>query len=441
MTGRSRTAFDRVFRPGGDGRIFYGWKIVAAGSVTQLLVSGLFLQAYGAYVVLLHRDLGWSVTMLSAGYSLARTESAVLGPVQGHMVDRMGPRAVMRIGVMSLGVGFLILSAMRVPWQFFTAMAFLAIGSSFCGFVSVSSAVVNWFRRRRATALGASAIGFALGGLLVPVTAGALSAFGWRAVALGSGVGILLVGPPLVQVIRHRPSELGLHPDGMTPMNTRHVDGQPKDSAPEATVEATTPAEDGFTARQALRTPAFWQLSLGHGLAVVLVSAVMVHLIPHLTTSLGYSLQAAGLVVAALTLSQLLGMVFGGLIGDRFDKRAIAMTAALMHGSAVLVLTVAVTPLLIGCFALLHGLAWGARGPLMQAWRADLFGNASFGTILGYSSLIVMLGSASGPLLAGALFDHLGSYTTALRVLAGFAAASLVMFSLVRSPPMPARQS
>jgi MFS family permease len=435
---RSRSAFDRVFRPGGDGRIFYGWKIVAAGSVTQLLVSGLFLQAYGAYVVLLHRDLGWSVTMLSAGYSLARTESAVLGPIQGHMLDRLGPRMVMRVGVMSLGVGFLILSAMHVPWQFFTAMVLLAIGSSFCGFVSVSAAVVNWFRRSRATALGAASIGFALGGLLVPLTAAALTAFGWRAIALASGIGILLVGPPLVQVVRHRPSELGLHADGMPSADIPHVRAAQDAAEPEAAAETTAPGDFDFTARQALRTPAFWQLSLGHGLAVVLVSALMVHLIPHLTTSLGYSLQAAGFVVAVLTLIQILGMVLGGMIGDRFDKRAIAMTAMVMHGSAVLVLTIAVTPVLIGCFALLHGLAWGARGPLMQAWRADLFGNTSFATILGYSSLIVMLGSASGPLLAGALFDHLGSYTTSLRVLAGFATASLVMFSLVWPPTRPA---
>ena len=444
MIERSRAAFDRMFRPGEDGRLFYGWKIVAAGSITQLLVSGLFLQAYGAYVVLLHRDLGWSVTILSAGYSMARTESAVLGPLQGHLVDRFGPRSVMRFGIVSFGLGFVILGMMQSLWHFFSAMVFLAVGSSFCGFVSVSSAVVNWFRRRRATALGMSSIGFALGGLVVPLTAAALTAFGWRAVAFGSGVGILLMGPLLVQVIRQRPSDLGLFVDGIPPdleasdRGERRSDGDDENDAAtplDTDVDRNEPHE--FTARQALKTPAFWQLSLGHGLAVVLVSALIVHLIPFLTTELGYSLEAAGLVVAVLTLIQILGMVIGGMIGDRFDKRRIAVAAMIMHGSAALVLTVAVNPMLIGLFALLHGFAWGARGPLMQAWRADLFGSTSFGTILGYSSLIVMLGSASGPLIAGMLFDLLGSYRVSLQVLAGFAAISLLMFSLVRPPPRP----
>lgn len=433
-----------MFRPGGDGRLFYGWKIVAAGSVTQLLVSGLFLQAYGAYVVLIQRELGWSVTVLSAGFSMARTESAILGPLQGHLIDRFGPRAVMRVGIASLGLGFLIFGTMQSLWHFFGAMALLAIGSSFCGVVSVASAVVNWFHRRRATALGMASIGFALGGLAVPLTAAALSAFGWRAVALGSGVGILLIGPMLVQVIRQRPSDVGLFVDGVVPNpEVSHLEADRGDGADESAVAGSSHADVAgdvqheFTARQALRTPAFWHLSLGHGLAVVLVNAVIVHLIPLLTVELGYSLQAAGLVVALLTCIQIVGMVVGGMIGDRFDKRKIAVTAMVMHGSAMLVLTVAVTPMLVGLFALLHGLAWGSRGPMMQAWRADLFGSASFGTILGYSSVIVMLGAASGPLIAGLLFDLTGSYTISLRVLAGFAGASLLMFSLVRPPPRP----
>lgn len=430
MNGRYVAAFDRVFRPGGDGRIFYGWKIVAAGSVTQLLVAGLFLHAYGAYIVLLHRDLGWSVTLLSAGYAMARTESAVLGPLQGHMVDRWGARAVMHIGVVSLGIGLFLMGSMHAIWQFFTAMVFLALGSSFCGFVSLSSAVVNWFRRRRVTALGFSSIGFALGGLLVPVVAALLNAFGWRAVAFGSGVTILLVGPPLVHVVRHHPSELNLYEDGIVPEQLPPASETSTTSAP---IDTTRPSIS-LTARQAMRTSAFWYLSLGHALAVMLVSALMVHLVPHLTTEFGYTLGAAGAVVAILTTVQILGMTVGGMVGDRLDKRTVAVATMIMHGSAALVLSIAVSPLLIGCFVLLHGLAWGARGPLMQAWRSDLFGNTSFGTILGYSSLIVMLGSASGPLLAGALFDRLGSYTAALRILAAFAALSLVMFALVRPP-------
>jgi MFS family permease len=150
----------------------------------------------------------------------------------------------------------------------------------------------------------------------------------------------------------------------------------------------------------------------------MLISALMVHLIPHLTGQLGYSLAFAGLVVALVTSMQLLGMVFGGVLGDRLSKRAIVVTAMIMHAGAALLLTVAVTPLLVVVFAVIHGVAWGARGPLQQAWRADLFGSTSFGAIMGFSSIVVMLGAAGGPLLAGILFDRLGDYTLTLRLLA-----------------------
>ena len=434
---RLKGAFDELFRPGLDRRVYYGWRIVGAGSLLQVLVAGLFLQAYGAYVVLLQGDLGWSTTMLSAGFAMARTESAVLGPAQGYLIDRFGPRVIMRVGVMLFGLGFVLLSMIQHPWQFFVAVIILAIGASFAGFLSVTVTVVNWFQRRRATALGMAASGVALGGLLVPAVATFMSAFGWRAAALGSGVLMLLVGPFLVQVMRHRPSELGLEVDGIPPIDETLVVAEGPEGTQVTGLGSTSPIAD-FTAKQALRTAAFWQISFGHGLAVMLISALMVHLIPHLTGQLGYSLTFAGLIVALVTSMQLLGMIFGGVLGDRVSKRAIVVTAMVMHAAAALILTVAATPLLVVGFAVMHGVAWGARGPLQQAWRADLFGSTSFGAIMGLSSVVVMLGAAGGPLLAGILFDRLGDYTATLRLLAVLVVVGSLLFFFVRKPAEPA---
>ena len=437
MIRRLEGVFDDVFRPGPDRRVYYGWRIVGAGSLLQVLVAGLFLQAYGAYVVLLQGDLGWSTTMLSAGFAMARTESAVLGPVQGNLIDRFGPRVIMRVGVLLFGIGFVLLSMIEHPWQFFVAIIILAIGASFAGFLSVTITVVNWFRRRRATALGMASSGTALGGLLVPAVAIFMSAFGWRTAALSSGVLMLVIGPFVVQVMRHRPSELGLEVDGIPDIDEAVAVSEGPDGTQVSGRGSASPVSD-FTARQALRTAAFWQISFGHGLAVMLISALMVHLIPHLTGQLGYSLTFAGFVVALVTLMQLLGMVFGGVLGDRLSKQAIVVTAMIMHATAALLLTIAVTPFLVVVFAVVHGIAWGARGPLQQAWRADLFGSTSFGAIMGFSSIVVMLGAAGGPLLAGMLFDRLGDYTVTLRLLAVLALAGSLMFFFVRKPAEPA---
>lgn len=442
-----------MFRPGPDKRVFYGWRIVAAGAILQVFVAGLFLQSYGAYVVPIQRDTGWSRTMLSAGFSMVRTESAILGPIQGYLIDRFGPRWMMRIGVVFFGVGFILLGLMRESWQFFGAMLILAIGASFAGTLSVTVAVVNWFRRRRATAIAMATAGFALGGLVVPAVAAFITNFGWRAAAVSSGALMLLVGPLVVQVIRHRPSDLGLYPDGVADPEESDVAGQEEPGRPGdhrggaaddgavdeprargSSAQSGSVEQPGFTGREALRTAAFWQLALGHGLIVMLVNALMVHLIPHLTGELGFSLEFSASIVALVTIMQLVGKFFGGWLGDRLSKRAIVVVAMAMHAVAALLLAVALSPVIVVIFAVLHGTAWGARGPLLQAWRADIFGSHHFGAVMGYSSIVVMLGAAGGPLVAGTLYDHFGSYTLSLQVLAVCAAVGGVLFYLVRSP-------
>ena len=186
-------------------RVFYGWWMVAAGIGIQFLVAGLLMQSYGAYVVLLQRDFGWSKTALSAAYSLQQVAVGVLGPIQGWIIDRFGPRAVMRIGIVVFGLGFMVLSQVRSLPSFFVVIFVVAIGASLTGFFPLTVAIVNWFEKRRARALSLMSLGFALGGMSVPIIAFFLETIGWRWTAFLSGVIILAVGLPLVQVIRRGP--------------------------------------------------------------------------------------------------------------------------------------------------------------------------------------------------------------------------------------------
>lgn len=101
-----------------------------AGSALQLLHSALLGQAYGAYVVLLREDFGWSKTMLSAASSLREAENGIMGPVQGWLLDRFGPRAVARAGVVILGVGFMLFSRVNSPLTFFAAFFVMAVTAS-----------------------------------------------------------------------------------------------------------------------------------------------------------------------------------------------------------------------------------------------------------------------------------------------------------------------
>jgi MFS family permease len=408
------------------GRIFYGWWIVAAGFGLEVLIGTLLFHVYGAYVVVLQREFGWSKTMLSAAFALARAESGILGPVQGWLTDRFGPPVLIQVGMVVFAIGYVMLSQIESPLTFFLAFLVIALGSSLGGYLPTGVAIVNWFRRRRAMALAIASTGMPVGGLLTPLVVSALERFGWRWTAFASGLVILAAGVPMGRVIRHRPEPSGDWPDGEPPA--------PR--SPAVAVAARGPdATADFTPREAIRTPSFWLVSAGHAAALLVVSAVMVHFLAHVTEHLGYSLQQGARVVALATVVQVVAQLAGGgWAGDRFSKRALVVACMALHAGGLLLLAFATSLWMVVAFGVVHGVAWGVRGPLMSAIRADYFGSAAFGTISGFSSLIVMLGMMAGPLVAGFLADRTGSYRAGFVILAVLAALGSTCFSLAKPP-------
>jgi sugar phosphate permease len=411
-------------------RTFYGWWIVGAAIVLQALPSGLLMQAFGSYIVLLERDFGWSRTTLSGAFAAVRLEEGLLGPLQGWMLDRFGPRAVMRAGVIILGGGFFVLARIDSVLGFYLAFLVMAVGASLMGFLSITTVIVHWFERKRSMAMGLALLGTALGGFALPVVAWGLETWGWRAVANFSGVLILLVGLPVVQIVRRRPQEHGWLPDGRDPDAPREVgaDGVALDDDPGPV----------FTTRQALRTKAFWYISLAHTASVLVVSVIQVHFVVYVTQDLGLSLAVAAWMFTLQTATNLISRPLGGWIADRSSSRWVTIVAMLMHAVALLILAFSTNVWMVAASALLNGLAWGARVPVIVSMRAEYFGAASFGAIMGISSLVVTSGSVIAPVAAAWAYDALGSYTlsfTILAVLAGL--GSLFLLFLPKPGPTP----
>lgn len=406
-------------------KVFYGWKMATAAAGLQFLYSALLLQAYGAYVAVVSIELGWSKTVLSGGAAILSLEGALIGPVLGWMVDRMGPRIVVRSGVVLFSLGFLALSHIETLGGFYATMVLIAVGASLCSYFPLSVALVHFFRRHRTRALSLMTFGIAAGGIVLPLVGWAMQQYGWRDVALASAVAILILGWPLASMIRGDPAEVGETIDGMPlPEST--------DPSGEAAVQ-----EPELTAAQALRTKAFWLLGVAHGLALLVVMAVSVHAISHMTEGLGYSLPQASFFITLMTLGQGAGILLGAVIGDRWDKRRIAAGCMLGHMTGLLMLTFAMHPSMIIAFGVLHGVAWGVRGPLMQALRADYFGLRSIGMILGLSGVLVAVGQMAGPLVAGMTADWTGDYRAGFILLALLSGLGSAMFLLARKPALP----
>ena len=412
---------------------FYGWRVVFAGGTLQFFQSMLLNQAFGAYLAALVQDTGWSKTALSGAAALKSTESALLGPVLGWMVDRFGSQLVVRAGVILFGIGFMLLSQTDTLMTFYAAFVVLALGASMCSNMVVSVAIIQWFQKRRARALSSSQFGAAVGGLFVFAVAWVIQTYGWRVAAFSSGVILIVCGWPLATMVRSRPEDVGQRIDGLPPdTQTASASSTPVDSvAPPPHAELV---QVEYTARQALRTGSFWLLSLGHACSLFVVSAINVHAIVHIKEGLGYSLALASLYITIATAGQFVGVVCGWAIPDQIEKRKVTALTMLLHAAGMLMLTYATGPVILVLSALVHGIGWGLRGPFIAAMRADYFGRNSIGMILGLSSMIMVIGQIGGPLIAGAFADWLGNYRAGFTLIASLAAVGSLFFWMAKRP-------
>jgi MFS family permease len=176
---------------------------------------------------------------------------------------------------------------------------------------------------------------------------------------------------------------------------------------------------------------------VGHGLSLLVTGAVMVHFQEHVRDSLGYSLGTAASMITLMTVMQVVGQMAGGYLGDRFDKRLLIIVAMVLSALGLGMLAVASGLWMVAAFAVLNGLGFGARIPLTTAIRADFFGGRYYGTISGFSSMVVTAGIIAGPVIAGASYDMTGSYVRAFLGLAIVAGLGSLCFVFVRKPDPP----
>lgn len=407
-------------------KLFYGWWIVGAGLVSMMLSSGLFFNGFGFYFEPIRSQFGWSRTAISGAISLSRLESGLLGPFEGYLIQRFEPRKVMLVGFIIFALGFVILSQVSHIATFYAAVLIMALGSGLAGFAAVVAAINNWFRRNKSKAFGISMLGLGLGGVIFsPLLAWLIYEFGWETTAIVSGIILLVLGLPISQIVRYSPEPYGYLPDGDEP------DEEAEETRPRR--RFVPPSDEDYTWQEALRTWAFWIISICHALALVAISATGVHQVAYIEADLGFSEARAALVVVVLSTVMMLCQPLGGYLGDRYSKKHIAAVCLLGHGLAMVVLATATGYWLLILYAVINGLAWGTRGPIITAMRGDYFGRKDFAIINGFSQVVMMLGMVIGPIIAGYMADNY-SYESGFLIIAGLVALGSILFLIMRQP-------
>ena len=411
--GKGRTRTLRSLFPAEN--LFYGWWLVGVAAFLLTLMSLTVFQGLGTILVALERQFGWSRTALSGAFSLARVEGAILGPIEGFLVDRVGTQKMVLIGYILMGLGFLWLGQVKTLWAFYASFMTITLGSGLGGWLAIIAMVNNWFTRQRSFAMASAMSGIHFGGLLVPLLALGIETFEFHGAATIIGVFLLIVVGPAAKVIRNRPEDMGLQPDGDSEILSESV--------------LTEVEEPDFTAGQALRTPAFWILTIMQVASSVAIVTLALHLVPKLT-DMGMTLTGAGTVVLTYTIVALPSQFLSGYFADRLPKTLMIAIFLAIQGVAITIIAFADSVLLAYIFALLYGIGFGGRNPLTTAIRGEYFGRKAFATIMGISQFPMNIGMIGAPLFAGYMFDTTNSYTVPFSVFAilTFFGAFLMLF-------------
>ncbi len=405
--------------------------MIAVGSALRVLGGGLYYYGFSVFFLPLSQDLGLNRAATSLVFSLARAQGAFEGPVAGFFMDRYGPRPLIIMALCLTGIGHMILAGVHSYAMLIVVYMGLVSLSFHAGFMDAPMVIANtWFIRKRTMAMAIISGSVGLGGfLLTPLLSQAIHAWGWRRAAFANGIAFLLLGLPLAMFVRRSPESMGLRPDGDLPPP---VVGHPGHVKIE-TAEANT------TLRSAMRTSAFWFLTIGTLLRIVALSAVNVHYVPIMVWK-GMSEQTAAFMLGAQAFLGLLSHMLIGWIADRVNKARLMAICMVISAIALLFLIYGKTEWQIWLFLPLFTVV-ESTFPVNWSTVGDFFGRKHFAKIRGTMSFVQTWGAVVGPVIAGATYDRTRSYTELLWGLVGVLLVTAMLYALVVNPALKAERA
>jgi len=402
-------------------KIFYGWWIVAACFAIGFYVAGIIFYGFTAFIEPVVEEFGWSYTQVSFAASLRGLEMGILAPLVGLMVDRIGSRRLLLIGVVILGIGSILLGFTQSLIMFYGAFILIAFGAGGCTSVVTMTAVANWFEKNVGKAMGVMASGFGASGLIIPLIVWLIGTYGWRTTTILLGIGMWIIGIPLTFVIRNSPEEYGYVPDGISPEPSEQATGIREQSG-----------EVAF--KSAVKTSTYVYLNMAEIIRMMTLSAVVTHIMPYLG-SVGISRTSAGLAAAGIPLMSIFGRFGFGWFGDLVKKKYLMAAAYGLMSLGILALSFAPAHGIIYVFLIFFSTGFGGLAVLRSAILREYYGRYSFGKLMGITMGFAALGGIVGPTVAGWGFDRLGSYVHVWRALCVLAGIAIFLVLSVKAKP------
>ena len=389
---------------------FYGYIVVGAAFFIMVVMVGA-VNAYGVFFKPMLAEFNWSRRIIAGALSVSHLVRGLLSIVMGGLTDRFGPRVVLTLCGIVMGLGYLMLSQINDIWQLYLFYGFI-VGSGLSGAYSpLLSTVARWFTSRRSMMGGIVTAGAGMGTMIVaPMISGFIAAYGWRVsfIILGGMISVIVV--IVTQFLKRNPAQMGqvAYGSGKREESTLMVKG------------------GAFSLRQAVHSNQLWivcGISLFLGFCSMLV---LVHIVPYVT-DIGISPVRAASVLAITGGVSIAGRVILGAAGDKIGNKQVFLICFVMITAAFIWLLKAADLWMLYLFAVVFGFAFGGSAVVRSPLLADIFGLTSHGMIFGIADFFWSVGGAFGSFLAGYIFDLTDSYQIAFQVSTAAGILSLIL--------------
>lgn len=432
------TAAERARQPEKQPRYFYGWNIVGASFAANLAASEHHSSILGFFIRPLNQEYGWTRTNIAFVQTIARLTEALVAPLVGPYADRYGPRLLMPIGALIVGLSLILVTQVDALWQFYVLRGIVgACGFMLMGNLVTTVAIMNWFVKRRGRAVAIAGMGVNIGSMIMtPVTVWVIANSGWRTSYIVFGVLTwLVVLVPSLVLMRRRPEDMGLYPDG--------ADGPPRfdvpdeaDAGPDADPDAPrTAREPVWNRREVMATSSFWFLVISFAFANLSFQGVNISLAPYVQ-DLGYGDAFAATLVTMRSAIMAGMMIPWGPIGDRATSNSVIRVAPfVLQGIASACFMMAGTsPVFLFLAVGIHGLGFAGTSVVQEVIWSGYYGRLSLGLVRSMAFPFALGFAAVGPVFMNLIFDITGSYQFAYVLFIGFYAIATTVLWICRSP-------
>ncbi len=397
--------------------MFYGWRVVAVCLLAALFANAFGLFGAGVYLNALVATKGWPTGLVSGAITLFYVTSALLLMPVGACIARLGPKPVMGTGILAMALGIAAVGRSDALWKVYAAFLAMGVGWASLSTTAQATTLAPWFERHQGRAVSIASLGASAGGMVgAPLLLFGIARLGFAwTTTLAAAVSLAVLLPLILLVLKRRPQDIGLLPDG----------------AVASTGHAARPATR-WTRADALRSWALRSIMITFGIGMLVQVGFVTHQVTFLLPKLGTA--GTSLAVSATAIAALCSRLLLARFSDQIDQRKVAaamfVTAALAYGSMGLL---PFAPVLVGG-SILFGVTIGNITTLSPIIVRREFGAASFGAVYGVASMAIQLATAVGPSFYGLLHDWSGSYRLPLVLVALLdLAASIVLLSGRRS--------